>query len=64
MDACVSAVTSGPDEINCGDIKCGAQEKCCIRPPHEPYCAPADGFCECVTASSDQDSGVGNDAGN
>jgi len=63
MDACVEAVTSGPDEITCGDIKCGAAEKCCIRltgedAPREPYCAPADSACQCVTESANTDGGT------
>lgn len=57
MDACVEPVNSGPDEITCGSVKCGADEKCCIRTPHEPYCAPADGFCQCITESGNTDGG-------
>lgn len=58
MDACVAPVTSGPNEISCGDTKCGADEKCCIRTPRDPYCAPADGFCQCIDEpTTDTDAG-------
>jgi hypothetical protein len=55
---CVEPVTSGPNEISCGDVKCGTDEKCCLRPPHDPYCAPADSFCECITSATNTDGGI------
>jgi hypothetical protein len=57
MDACVEPVNSGPNEISCGDAKCGDGEKCCIRTPREPYCAPKDGYCQCITESGNTDGG-------
>jgi len=33
--------------INCGTNVCGDGEKCCVRSPHPPYCAPKAASCEC-----------------
>jgi len=34
-------------EVHCGDAVCGSGQKCCLRQPLEPYCAPAGATCEC-----------------
>jgi len=61
---CVVAVTSGANEISCGDTTCGAGEKCCIRSPRDPYCAPADGFCQCIVEQGTNMDAGDDDGGN
>jgi len=39
--------------VNCGQSVCGADEKCCIRSPHAPYCAKTSEPCECHPQSLD-----------
>jgi len=40
-------------KVSCGTTACGTGEKCCLRPPHDPYCAPASADCECRPAGVD-----------
>lgn len=37
--------------VRCGDDHCGEDQKCCVRPPHSPYCAPASDVCSCRLVS-------------
>jgi hypothetical protein len=39
--------TGGPG-VNCGSTTCAAGEECCLRQPHDPYCAPAGTQCACA----------------
>lgn len=45
-------------EVNCGDSVCGSGQKCCVRAPKDPYCAPVAEECSC-----DYEAVPGNDAG-
>ncbi len=47
--------------VNCGGAVCGAGEKCCIRQPLAPYCAPASETCECERTQPE--GGGGSDGG-
>jgi hypothetical protein len=38
--------------VNCGDGVCGEGQKCCVRPPHDSYCAAPGEDCKC-TAKAD-----------
>jgi hypothetical protein len=51
------------DEVNCGAKVCGAGEKCCVRSPKAPYCAPIDQACECRLPSDITDAGPHDDSG-
>jgi hypothetical protein len=42
-----ATATAGPG-INCGAATCGAGQLCCLRSPHDPYCAPAGTACSCT----------------
>jgi hypothetical protein len=42
-----STATGGPG-VNCGATTCAAGEECCLREPHDPYCAPAGSACSCT----------------
>lgn len=46
--AAPSGQSSAAGEVNCGTGVCGAGEKCCLRPPKEPYCSKASEPCECT----------------
>jgi hypothetical protein len=41
-------VSTAADEVNCGDTVCAAGEKCCLRQPDVPYCAPEAEPCACM----------------
>jgi hypothetical protein len=41
------------NQVNCGTDVCGAGEKCCVRQPLEPYCAPASATCSCTAPVPD-----------
>jgi hypothetical protein len=43
------SATPTPGEIRCGTtgLVCSPGESCCVRPPHDPYCAPAGTACAC-----------------
>jgi hypothetical protein len=47
--------------VNCGNAVCSAGEKCCIRQPLEPYCAPASETCQCERTQPE--GGGGSDGG-
>jgi hypothetical protein len=54
LSRCFSMGTDAPaganaeaGKVNCGSNLCGTGEKCCLRKPHDPYCAPASADCEC-----------------
>ena len=55
------------DAVNCGNAVCGSGEKCCIRQPLAPYCAPASETCECERTQPEggggSDSGPDSDSG-
>lgn len=48
-----TTLSSAADEINCGAQTCGSGEKCCLRDPYEPFCAPATDDCKCHPAGLD-----------
>jgi hypothetical protein len=54
----VAGATGGPG-VTCGSATCGAGEQCCLRQPHDPYCAPAGSTCSCTGPA---DAGAGGDA--
>jgi hypothetical protein len=51
-------------EVNCGSKVCGDGQKCCLRAPKQPYCAPANEDCACRLPTDAHDASVpGEDAG-
>lgn len=43
-----AAGSTSKNEVNCGDVVCGAGEKCCVSvPAGAPYCAPEADACLC-----------------
>jgi hypothetical protein len=39
--------STAADVVNCGSAPCATGEKCCLREPGDPYCAPAGDTCVC-----------------
>ena len=51
-------------EVNCGSSPCGEGQKCCLRAPKKPYCAPVAEDCACRLPTDVKDAGLpGEDAG-
>lgn len=55
-------VASAPG-VACGEIACAEAEKCCIRDPGSPYCAPIGQRCTCSATTSTDAGGTPIDAG-
>jgi hypothetical protein len=65
-----AGATGGPG-VNCGSTTCATGEECCLRQPHDAYCAPAGTQCACQgpaqvdggAEGGDAEAGTGADAG-
>jgi hypothetical protein len=60
VDPTTTPPSTAADEVNCGASTCGAGEKCCLREPSDPYCAPMGQDCTCAVPMPD---GGGAEAG-
>jgi hypothetical protein len=47
--------------IRCGDAQCDVEQKCCLRPPEAPYCAPAFLPCGCAPVATARDASASSD---
>jgi hypothetical protein len=50
------------DGVRCGPTSCDVGQKCCLRPPGDPYCLPVDLPCKCNHRAARPDGGAALDA--